>query len=152
MFDFSKLCKEYEELSTPERSMLLTGKAVSVLAGLDRLNIPGVDPVHTLAGFILGAVTADGRINEQEYLLIYPALLHIFGNDFDYESVRKSFRADRDGRNAVRQYTRDMLGLLSLADEELRDDVIMLCLCVVSIDKKISLRERHYIRQLVKQG
>lgn len=104
--------------------------------------------MHTLAGFILGSVVADGQINEQEYLLIYPALLHMFGDDFDFESIKKSFRKDRDGRNEVKKYTRDILALLSTADESLREYIIALCLCAVSVDNKISLREQRYIRQL----
>ena len=148
MFEFSKLCKEFESLSVLERAALLTGRSAEILAKLARLGIPGIDPVHTLAGFILGSVVADGQINEQEYLLIYPALLHMFGDDFDFESIKKSFRKDREGRNEVKKYTRDMLSLLSAADESLREDIIALCLCAVSVDNKISLREQRYIRQL----
>lgn len=37
-----------------------------------------------------------------------------------------------------------------VADETLREDVIALCLCVVTVDGKISLRERNYIRKLCK--
>lgn len=148
MFELSKLCKEYESLSTRERVALLSGKSVEVLAKLNRLNLPGVDPVRTLAGFILGSIVADGRVNEQEYLLMYPALLRVFGDSFDFESIKESFRKDRDGRSAIRQYTQEMLSFLALADDSLQTDIVMLCLCVASVDNRISLRERRYIRQL----
>ena len=150
MFEFAKLCKEYETLSAPERGAMLTGKSVQILAKLKLLELPGVDPVHALAGFILGSVVADGRVNEQEYLLIYPALVHVFGDDFDFDSIKNSFRKDREGREAVKEYTQEMLSFLALADETLREDVIALCLCVVTVDGKISLRERNYIRKLCK--
>lgn len=148
MLEFAKLCKEYEKLSATERGLLLAESSVKVLAKLKSLDLPGVDPVYTLAGFILGSVVADGRVNEQEYLLIYPALLHVFGDDFDFESVKESFRKDRDSRNALKEYTEEMISLLSLADESLQRDLIVLCLCVVTVDGKISLRERNYIRKL----
>lgn len=148
MFELSKLCREYESLSAGERVALLTGKSVEVLAKLNRLNLPGVDLARTLAGFILGSVVADGRVNEQEYLLMYPALLRVFGDSFDFESIKESFRKDRDGRNAIKQYTQEMLSFLALADDSLQEDIVMLCLCVASIDNRISLRERRYIRQL----
>lgn len=150
MFEFSKLCKEFESLTVLERGVIMTGKSAEIFAKLRKLNMPGVDPVQTLAGFILGSVVADGRVNEQEYLLIYPALLHTFGDDFDFESIKKSFKDDRDGRNAVKEYTQEMLSLISLADESLIEDVVMLCLCVVSVDGKISPREQRYIRKLCK--
>lgn len=150
MFEFSKLCKEFESLTVLERGVIMTGKSAEIFAKLRKLNMPGVDPVQTLAGFILGSVVADGRVNEQEYLLIYPALLHTFGDDFDFESIKKSFKDDRDGRNAVKEYTQEMLSLISLADESLIEDVVMLCLCVVSVDGRISPREQRYIRKLCK--
>lgn len=150
MFEFTKLCKEYENLSAPERGVMLTGKSVKILAKLKLLELPGVDPVHALAGFILGSVVADGRVNEQEYLLMYPALVHVFGDDFDFDTIKDSFRKDREGREAVKEYTQEMLSFLALADETLREDVIALCLCVVTVDGKISLRERNYIRKLCK--
>ena len=43
-----------------------------------------------------------------------------------------------------------MLSLISLADESLIEDVVMLCLCVVSVDGRISPREQRYIRKLCK--
>ena len=150
MFEFSKLCKEFEALSALERGVIMTGKSAEIFAKLRKLNLPGVDPVQTLAGFILGSVVADGHVNEEEYLLIYPALIHTFGDNFDFESIKKSFETDRDGRNAVKEYTQEMLSLISLADESLIEDVVLLCLCVVSVDGKISPREQRYIRKLCK--
>ena len=107
-----------------------------------------MDMAPARAGFILGSVAADGRINEQEYLLICPALIHVFGEDFDFESVKRSFREDKEGRAAVKRYTEEMTALLSFADESLREDIVGLCLCVTTVDGKISLRERNYIRRL----
>ena len=72
----------------------------------------------------------------------------MFGDDFDFESIKKSFEKDHDGRNAVKQYTEEMLAILAKEDESMVEDVVLLCLCVVSVDNKISLRERRYIRRL----
>ena len=41
-----------------------------------------------------------------------------------------------------------MEDIYKLFDEELRLDVFTLCLCVVAIDGKISLKERRYLRRL----
>lgn len=38
--------------------------------------------------------------------------------------------------------------LLSLTNSDMKRDIIMLCLCIVSVDGKVSLREKYYIRQL----
>lgn len=148
MFEFKKLCDAYEELSTVEKGLLLADKSVTVLAKLHYLDIPGIDPVTALAGFIVGSVTADGKINEKEYLLIYPSLFRAFGEDFDFATVKDSFRRDSDGRKMISEYTEEMIRVLGFLDEDLRSDVITLCLCVVAIDGKVSLREKNYIKRL----
>ena len=149
MFEFNKVMKDYESLNAIERGLMLTEKSVSILAKLSALDIDGLDPVETLASFIIGSVVADGKLHEKEYLLIYPALVKVFGTDFDYESIKKEFEADKDRRNDIAKYTTDLLRILEMADETLYEDVIILCLCVVTIDGKVSLREKNYVKRLI---
>ncbi|MDY2880209.1 MAG: TerB family tellurite resistance protein [Candidatus Borkfalkiaceae bacterium] len=148
MFDFTKTCNDFEKMTALDRNLVLTATSVKVLAGLHALNIPALDPVQTLVSFIIGSVVADGKVDEREYLLIYPALVKAFGDDFDYASVKESFKKDVEGKKGIHDYTEDVMTLLSYADEELRENVIALCLCVVTIDGKISLKEKKYIRRL----
>ena len=149
MFEFNKVMKDYESLNAIERGLMLTEKSVSILAKLSALDIDGIDPVETLASFIIGSVVADGKLHEKEYLLIYPALVEVFGSDFDYESIKKEFEADKDGRKDIAGYTTDLLRVLGTVDETLYEDVIILCLCVVTIDGKVSLREKNYVKRLI---
>ena len=128
MFEFTKLCNSFENLNVVERGAILAEKSVKVLGKLKLMAVPGIDPVETLSGFIIGSVVADGRLNEQEYLLIYPALLKAFGDDFDFASVKSAFAKDRDGRKAVRVYTESLLSLLADIDEDFREDIVTLCL------------------------
>lgn len=149
MFEFNKVMKDYESLNAIERGLMLTEKSVSILAKLSVLDIDGIDPVETLASFIIGSVVADGKLHEKEYLLIYPALVKVFGSDFNYESIKKEFEADKDGRKDIAGYTTDLLRVLGTVDETLYEDVIILCLCVVTIDGKVSLREKNYVKRLI---
>lgn len=149
MFEFNKVMKDYESLNAIERGLMLTEKSVSILAKLSALDIDGIDPVETLASFIIGSVVADGKLHEKEYLLIYPALVKVFGSDFDYESIKKEFEADKDGRKDIAGYTTDLLRVLGTVDETLYEDVIILCLCVITIDGKVSLREKNYVKRLI---
>lgn len=150
MFEFKKLCDAYEELTPVEKGLMLAEKSVVVLAKLHCLAPEEIDPVSALAGFIIGSVVADGKVNEQEYLLIYPALVKAFGDDFDFASVKESFRRDRDGRKMIAEYTEEMLHIFDYLDEDLKNDVVTLCLCVAAIDGKVSLREKAYIKRLCK--
>ena len=144
MFEFFKLCNEYEKLSALQRGAILTEKSVKILA---RMRLTGadenIDPVETLACFILASITADGKVNEQEYILMYPALVKVFGSDFavaENSALKKS----------ATDYAKVLAAELTKTDEQFIDDVIGLCLCVVSVDGKISLRERNYIKRLMK--
>ncbi len=148
MLEFKQLCDAYEKLSAVEKGIILTDKSVAVMQKLHRLAIPGIDPVTSLAGFIIGSIAADGKINEQEYLLIYPALVRLFGDGFDFNSVKMSFRLAPDVKEKTAEYTEHLLRVLDLLDDELKVDVITLCLCVTAIDGKVSLKEKRYIKRL----
>lgn len=149
MFEFNKILKDYEQLGAIERGLMLTEKSVGILARLAELNIDGIDPVETLASFIVGSAAADGKLHEKEYLLIYPALVKVFGQDFDYERVKKAFENDKEGIKETAKYTKQLVRVLEFVDEDLYEDVIILCLCIVTIDGKISLKEKNYIKKLI---
>ena len=150
MFELKKLCNSYENMTPLERGKLLTEKSAKVLLALKVLDIPGVNPIDTLAAFIIGAIVSDGVINEKEYLFMYPALIKTFGDDFDITRIKKSFEKDKQGRQMIKDYTQDMMMIFSFISESLKEDIIALCLCILSIDGKISLKEKIYIRKLIK--
>ena len=147
MFEFLKLCKRFEKTSALERAALLAEKSVKVIAELHKLDIPGVDPVNALAAFLIGSVVCDGSVNEMEYLLIYPSLLRIFGEDFDYSSIKSAFKG-AEGKKLVKECVKRMEDIFAALDEDMRRDVFALCLCAVAIDGKISFKERMYLRRL----
>ena len=149
MFEFTKLCNEFEKLSPVERGAMLAAKSVKVLAKLHAYETDEFDPVVALAAFIVGSVAADGKLHEKEYLLIYPALVKVFGQDFDYERVKKAFENDKEGIKETAKYTKQLIRVLEFVDEDLYEDVIILCLCIVTIDGKISLKEKNYIKKLI---
>ena len=149
MFEFKKLCNTLEELNPVERGVILAEKSVSVIKGLSGLNIP-LDPVKTLVTFIIGSVVSDNSINEKDYLYIYPSLVKAFGNDFDFISAKQAIGLAKDIKKAITKYTKEMISIISVCDEELATDIISLCLLITSVDGKISLKEKRYIRQLCK--
>ena len=149
MFGFKKLCNELEALNPVERGVILAEKSVSVIKGLSGLNIP-LDPVKTLVTFIIGSVVSDNSINEKDYLYIYPSLVKAFGNDFDFISAKQAIGLAKDIKKEITKYTKEMISIINVCDEELATDIISLCLLITSVDGKISLKEKRYIRQLCK--
>lgn len=149
MFEFKKLCNTLEELNPIEHGVILAEKSVSVIKGLSGLNIP-LDPVKTLVTFIIGSVVSDNSINEKDYLYIYPSLVKAFGNDFDFISAKQAIGLAKDIKKEITKYTKEMISIINVCDEELATDIISLCLLITSVDGKISLKEKRYIRQLCK--
>lgn len=148
MFEFQKLCNTFKKMSSEERSALINTKSIQILTRLHICQIPDVDPDATLAGFILGCVVADGKLDESEYELIYPTLIQMFGIDFDLEAIKSTFLSSSDLPSLMTEYSKQMLALLSTVDKNLRYDVITLCMCAVSIDGKITKQEKKYIKKL----
>ena len=83
-----------------------------------------------------------------EYLLIYPILEKVFGNKVDFAAFKDSFQRNKDGKKLIDDYSNKMEYIFNLLDEDLKRDVITLCLGVTSIDGKITLNEKRYIRHL----
>lgn len=148
MFEFKKICDTFEGLSTLERRQLLEEKSGSVFHELQSNSMPEGNPKEILAGFLIGSAMIDGKLNEMEYLLMYPSFVRTFGEDFDFQSLKENFRCNRDGKKLVGDYVEKVLGILRFSGEKLKRDVVILCLCATSMDGKITLKEKRYIRRL----
>lgn len=150
MFNFKKLCTKVESLSDKDRGILIISEAKKSLEGLAAISETSFNPTKALATFMIGAVVSDGKIDEKEYLLIYPSLVKAFGEDFDYQSVKRMLTEDKDGKKLLNDYINALIEIISEVDENLQTDIVTLCLLVVSIDGKVTPQERRYIRRLCK--
>ena len=149
MFEFKKLCKEVEKLNPAERGVLLAEKSITVVKGLNSLELP-FDAVDTLVTFIIGSVVSDGSFSEVDYLHIYPSLVKAFGHDSDFKAVKQALQIAKDVKKEIERYTKMLLSVIAECDDNLASDIIALCLLVTSVDGKVSLKEQRYIRQLCK--
>lgn len=150
MFEFNKICNQYEKLDSLERAALLAEKSLSVIRGLRELDCR-IDPIETLVAFIIGSVVSDGAVSEKDYLYIYPSLVKAFGKDLDYAAIKRSFKVAGDIKKAIDRRTEDLMSIIAVTDDKLRTDVISLCLLVTSVDGKISFKEKRYIKRLCKK-
>ena len=148
MFEFQKLCSEVESLSPAKRAALIAEKAVTVVEGLHNLHIEGIDPVETLAAFIIGSVVSDGVVGEKDLLGVYPELVAALGEACDLAGIARSYKVSKDVQKEIKAYTKAIHSIVWTVDEQLGADIVTLCLLVTSADGKISLKERRYIKQL----
>lgn len=148
MFEYIEKCKKFEKLSTFERFALLANKSLIVTNNLSKLGFNVNESLSLIASFILGSIVSDGEVNEKEYLLMYPALLRTFGDNFDFDSIKEAFKNDFKTRKELKNYLKDILSLLNNVSNELKEDIIDICFAIVTIDGKLSLKERIYMRKL----
>lgn len=148
MFEYIEKCKKFEKLSTFNRYALLADKSLLITSKLTELGFNVNESLSLIATFILGSIVSDGEVNEKEYLLMYPALLRTFGDNFDFDSIKEAFKNDFKTRKELKNYLKDILSLLNNVSNELKEDIIDICFAIVTIDGKLSLKERIYMRKL----
>ena len=148
MFEYIEKCKKIEKLSTFNRYALLADKSLLITSKLTELGFNVNESLSLIATFILGSIVSDGEVNEKEYLLMYPALLRTFCDNFDFDSIKEAFKNDFKTRKELKNYLIDILSLLNNVSNELKEDIIDICFAIVTIDGKLSLKERIYMRKL----
>ena len=150
MKDFNELCRSVEELSPLEYAAVLGRTSLKIMPAIRAFSEDGRTCAEVLAAFVIASVYADGKLDESEYLLMAPLLKAFFGEDFDFEDAKKLAKEWRKEGSAVKKevdYLVDFLGTLS---EELKGDIIFACLLMCAVDGKVSLKEKSYIRQLMR--
>lgn len=129
---------------------LLGIKSKRILPALIDITQDGETGVEIFASFIIGAIAADGRLSETEYELLSPLLHAFFGEELDYETCKKSFRKMAPEQRELKKSVDEMVDVLGLLSDDLKDDIITVCLLICAVDGKVSLRERNWIKQLIK--
>ena len=150
MKNFNELCRSVEELSPLEYAAVLGRTSLKIMPAIRAFSEDGRTCAEVLAAFVIASVYADGKLDESEYLLMAPLLKAFFGEDFDFEDAKKLAKEWRKEGKAVKKevdYLVDFLGTLS---EELKGDIIFACLLMCAVDGKVSLKEKSYIRQLMR--
>ena len=109
------------------------------------------DPVETLILFIMGSVVSDGAFGERDYLFIYPSLVKAFGKDFDLMLAKQTLQTAKDIKKEIAKHANDMMSVIAECDENLASDIVTLCLLTTSVDGKITLKEKRYIRRICRR-
>lgn len=150
MKEFDALCKELENLDPLSYGVIIAEKSLKILPALAVITQDGLDGAAIFATFILSSIAADGRLSEEEYLLCEPLISAFFGDKINYEKCKADFKALRTERRILKKAVDDMVDVLGLLSEDLKSDIILVCMMICAIDGKISLKEKHWIKQLIR--
>ncbi|MCX4287206.1 MAG: TerB family tellurite resistance protein [Clostridia bacterium] len=150
MREFNLICKEFEQLDSLSYGVILAKKSAKILPALKNITKDGLTGAAIYSTFILGAIVADGRISEEEYALCYPLLRAFFGEEIDYNDVKKAVKLLKTESTELKRNVDEMVDILGELDDELKDDIVIVCMMICAIDGKISLKEKNWIKQLIK--
>ena len=149
MTDFNRLCKEFEEMDVLSYGAILAAKSVKVIPALAELSGDSSDGITIYAMFILGAIAADGRLTEEEYLLVYPMLHAMFGDEIDYPTCKAAVRYLRPESKELKLALNDMVDIFGKVSDDLKDDLILITMMICAVDGKISAKEKNWIKTLI---
>ncbi len=150
MKEFDLLCKEFEQMDSETYAALLAEKAATLVPALTLVTEDGLGGIAVFSTFIFGAIAADGRLSEAEYSLVYPLLHAFFGDTVDYETCRLTVRALRPEGRELKKAVDEMADVLAELSENLKNDLILVCLMICAIDGKVSFKEKQWIKQLIR--
>ena len=150
MSDFDTLCKKLEEMDPETFNQIFNELSVGVIVKLSELTADGKDGLSAYLQFILASVAADGALSEEEFMLLKPIFDKMADKDLTYEEGVEIFKGmGLDKPEAYKDVVDTMVDIIGLVDEDLKDDIVMLCLLVCAIDGEVSQKEKDWIRQLV---
>ncbi len=150
MTAFNRLCKDVEKLNPPEYGAVITDKTLKIIPALHNLTEDYETTAGMMASFMIASVYADGKLDESEYILMLPMLKLFFGADFDFEAAKTTVKLFRPEGNELKRVVDYLVDVLGEVDEELKNDIITVCLLICAVDGKITLREKRYIKQLIR--
>ena len=141
MFEFDKLCREYENLTYEERLDILTDMAGVIVPAIEELKGKRKD----FFMLVSAACAADGKLDPEEYSLFNEST----GLDLDFDEAAETIRQIR-GKDLAEQ-ANELVDRFGELDEDVKAAMVSYCLCICSADKRIGLQERSFIRRLIRE-
>ncbi|MBR4226082.1 MAG: pyridoxamine 5'-phosphate oxidase family protein [Candidatus Methanomethylophilaceae archaeon] len=151
MSTFNELCKRLEEMDDDSFNKTFNQLSVRVMEDLGDLTDSAEDAYNVYLQFLLAAVAADGKLSEDEFVLLKPLFDKSAGHDVDFpEGVEMFKEMGLDDSSDLKDIADLMVDLIELASPEAKDDIVMLCLMVCAIDREVTPEEKEWIAQLIK--
>ena len=150
MREFDALCKAYEEMDALTYAAIIAEKSGKIIPALSAITEDGLDGITLFASFVVGAVVADGNLSVEEYAITFPLFKAFFGKEVNFETCNSIVRKMRRETKLMKKYVSDMVKVFGLVSEELQEDIVLVCLMICAIDGKVSLKEKNWIKKLLK--
>ncbi|MGN1046783.1 MAG: hypothetical protein ACI4QG_06765 [Candidatus Cryptobacteroides sp.] len=150
MDHFDALCKVLEDMDPQTYNQLIHEKSVGIIQALTDITSDGIDGISIFTDFILCSISADGVLAEEEFILVKDAVEAFLGREITYEEAKVLFvQAGLDHPEEYKRSVDMMVDILGILSQELKDDIILVCLMICAVDGVVSDSEREWIAQLI---
>ena len=149
MTDFDTLCKQLEQMDSEKYAQIFSDISDDVIMELTALTADGKDGITAYMQFVLASVAADGVLSKPEFTLLKPWFDRMTDKDTTYEEAVEIFNGlGLDEPDVYKDIIDTMVDIIGLVSEEIKDDIVLLCLLVCAIDGEITDKEKDWIKQL----
>ena len=149
MFDLEAICTEVEKMDPVTYTRVIGEKRESVIKGITAVVGDAEQASTMLTMLVFGAVLSDGKFDEKEFGLTKPLIEEIAEQEVTYEEELEFMTAIKAERKSTNPLLVSLVEMFGLASDELKSDVVELCLLVCAADGKITKREKNWLAKLV---
>lgn len=122
--------------------------AEKIRLGLQALNVDDENSMRLLKLFVLGSLAADGRYSDDELDFCHVLVADLFEGSTP-EEIKEEFSC-LDVKH-LQHVADDLADLLGEASEELKEEIVLVCMIVCGIDGKITSKEKKWICTLIEE-
>ena len=149
MFDLEAVCSEVEKLDPMTFANRISEKGKAVMSGIASIVGDEENATTLFSALMFGAVISDGKLDEKEFGLIKPLLEEAIEEEVNYEDAVEFMNGLKSQSSDYKKMISAIVEMFGAVSDELKSDIIMLCLMVCASDGKISKREKNWLAKLV---
>lgn len=143
------LCEEFEQMTQGEFMLTLSKymtKAMSTVNNADSEQ----DALSALGILACSSVVADDAIDDIEFTVLYNGLKATMGDKVDIDDCLRLAQYTLDNKDNFRESALDLAeNYLAFWDKEDKESVIMFCIALCAIDRKVSDKEIDWLKNLI---
>ncbi|MBO4500841.1 MAG: hypothetical protein J5760_01265 [Clostridia bacterium] len=149
MFDLEAICSEVEKLDPMTFASRISEKGKSVMGGIAAVVGDEENAKTLFSALVFGAVISDGKLDEKEFGLIKPLLEEVVEEEVCYADAVEFMDGLKSQGSDYKKMISAIVEMFGAVSDELKSDIVMLCLLVCASDGKISKREKNWLAKLV---
>lgn len=146
---FEEIYSEFQKIDPADYKRVLEDKAQTVLPTLFGISGNENTGARFLSMFVIGAALADGELEQKEFELLEPMFTSFFGDTVSFAESRALSRALVSNNKDMGQKLDEMIDFFGEYSDNLKADLVLICLLICAVDGNVSEAERNWISRLV---